>query len=227
MSLDAKKPIKSYVIREGRITNAQKQAISILSPKYAISFQKEEIDLNSTFGNNHEVIIEIGFGMGQATLEIALNNPQNNYIGIETHKPGVGALLMQIDKHQVNNLKLINHDSVEVLKYMIKGTSIHGFHIFFPDPWPKKRHHKRRIVNSEFIKLLSQKLVSGGYIHLATDWEDYASSMLEVLNNESTLKNTSQDNTFIPRPLTRPHTKFEERGEKLGHNIWDLKFVKF
>lgn len=219
--------IKSFVLRQGKITKGQQTALEEHLATYAIQFDKNtQLDLPSIFQRSAPKIIEIGFGMGNATWQIAKNNPENDYLGIEVHLPGVGSLLNYIVDNQVGNLKLIRHDAVEVLRYMIADNSIDGFHIYFPDPWHKKRHHKRRIIQIEFIKLLVEKLKPTGYIHLATDWEDYAIWMLDILNQESHLQNTSADNNYIARPEFRPLTKFENRGIKLGHQVWDLMFKK-
>jgi tRNA (guanine-N7-)-methyltransferase len=164
--------------------------------------------------------------MGNATWQIAQNNPENDYLGIEVHLPGVGSLLMQMRDNDVRNLRVIRHDAVEVLRNMLADDSISGFHIYFPDPWHKKRHHKRRIIQSEFVNLLCQKLKSGGYIHLATDWEEYATWMLNILQSNPQLANQSTSSDYVPRPDYRPLTKFENRGMKLGHGVWDLIFIK-
>ena len=219
--------IKSFVLRQGKITHGQQKALDKLLSVYGITYQHHPVDLIQSFGNSNPTIIEIGFGMGHGTIQTAKANPNNNYVGIEVHAPGVGSLLMQLDKNPVvTNLKIIQHDAKEVLQYMIPDDSITGFHIYFPDPWPKKRHHKRRIIQPQFIELLINKLKVGGYIHLATDWEDYALWMLDVLNSQTTLHNQSQTNDYITRPTDRPLTKFEQRGIKLGHGVWDLIFKK-
>lgn len=218
--------IRSFVLRQGKITPGQLKALETSMPQFGVEYTPNIIDLNNTFKRTASKIIEIGFGMGNATWQIAKNNPQNDYLGIEVHLPGVGALLMHIEEHQVNNLRIVRHDAVEALKNMIANNSIDGFHIYFPDPWHKKRHHKRRIIQDDFVKLLADKLKPNGYIHLATDWEDYAHWMLDILNNESTLKNTSATNDYVPRPDFRPITKFETRGIKLGHGVWDIIYKK-
>lgn len=218
--------IKSYVLRQGKITPGQKNALERYLPVYGIDYQQIPVNLNDYFGRNNKKIIEIGFGMGHATWQIAKNNPEIDYLGIEVHLPGVGALLMQLEEHSVKNLRVIRYDAVEVIKNMIPDNSIHGFHIFFPDPWHKKRHHKRRIIQDHFVELLAQKLHTGGYIHLATDWEDYAVWMLEILNRQKLLKNSSPSGDYIDRPEYRPLTKFENRGINLGHGVWDLVFEK-
>jgi tRNA (guanine-N7-)-methyltransferase len=218
--------IKSFVLRQGKITQGQQRAIEELLPIYGIKYQPELLDLNQCFEADKPKIIEIGFGMGHATWQIAQNNPQYDYLGIEVHLPGVGALLMNVAQQQLTNVKVIRHDAVEVLKHMIADNSISGFHIYFPDPWHKKRHHKRRLIQTPLVELLCRKLVSGGYIHLATDWENYAQWMLDILGKIPQLKNSSATGDYVPRPDFRPLTKFENRGLKLGHGVWDLIFIK-
>ncbi|TXI96972.1 MAG: tRNA (guanosine(46)-N7)-methyltransferase TrmB [Neisseriales bacterium] len=218
--------IKSFVLRQGKITQGQQRAIEELMPVYGLRYTGEKLDLTSAFGRDNPKIVEIGFGMGNATWQIAQNNPENDYLGIEVHLPGVGSLLMQMRDNDVRNLRVIRHDAVEVLRNMLADDSISGFHIYFPDPWHKKRHHKRRIIQSEFVNLLCQKLKSGGYIHLATDWEEYATWMLNILQSNPQLANQSTSSDYVPRPDYRPLTKFENRGMKLGHGVWDLIFIK-
>lgn len=216
--------IRSFVLRQGKITSGQIKAIDELLPKFGIEYSPQHCDLNAVFGRDNPKIVEIGFGMGNATWQIAKNNPGNDYLGIEVHLPGVGALLMQMRDNEVNNLRVIRHDAVEVFKNMLADDSLAGIHIYFPDPWHKKRHHKRRIIQAPFVKLLAQKLKPGGYIHLATDWENYALWMLDILSQEPSLLNQAEDGKFVPRPDYRPLTKFENRGLKLGHGVWDLIF---
>lgn len=211
--------IKSFVLRQGRITVGQQQALTELMPIYGIDYQNSPIDLNQSFGRDNAKIIEIGFGMGTATAQIAKDNPDNDYLGIEVHSPGVGSLLMLARDNQLTNLRIIQHDAVEVLTNMILYNSISGFHIFFPDPWPKKRHHKRRIIQPELVNQLCDKLKPGGYIHLATDWEEYADWMSQILTSNPRLVDDSTN-------TNRPTTKFEQRGINLGHNIQDLRFLK-
>lgn len=218
--------VKSFVLRAGKITPGQQRALNDLLPIYGIKYTDSLINLNHVFARDNPKIIEIGFGMGKSTAKTALDNPDLDYVGIEVHPPGVGSILMEIEEHKLNNLKVIRHDAVKVIHAMIMDNSILGFHIFFPDPWHKKRHHKRRIIQTEFIELLVDKLIPGGYIHLATDWEDYAQWMLDMLNANSRLVNTSIGSDYVDRPITRPQTKFEERGVGLGHGIWDLIFKK-
>lgn len=218
--------IRSFVLRQGKITSGQLKAINELLPKFGIEYNPQPCDLNAAFGRYNPKIVEIGFGMGHATWQIAKNNPEHDYLGIEVHLPGVGALLMQIRDNDVNNLRIIRHDAVEVFKNMLADDILDGIHIYFPDPWHKKRHHKRRIIQAPFVELLVQKLKPGGYIHLATDWEDYALWMLDILNQEPSLINQAIDGKFVPRPEYRPLTKFENRGLKLGHGVWDLIFIR-
>ena len=218
--------IRSFVLRQGKITSGQLKAINELLPKFGIEYNPQRCDLNAAFGRNNHKIVEIGFGMGHATWQIAKNNQENDYLGIEVHLPGVGALLMQMRDNDVNNLRIIRHDAVEVFKNMLADDTLAGIHIYFPDPWHKKRHHKRRIIQAAFVELLAQKLKPGGYLHLATDWQDYAFWMLEILSQEPRLINQAIDVGFVPRPEYRPLTKFENRGLKLGHGVWDLIFIR-
>jgi tRNA (guanine-N7-)-methyltransferase len=218
------RPIRSFVLRQGRLTDAQQRAVETLSPVYGIPYAPQPLDLEQAFGRNAPKILEIGFGMGGATTQIAAGNPDKDYLGIEVHTPGVGNLLKLMQEQGLTNLRVIQHDAVEVLGNMIADGALDGMHIFFPDPWPKKRHHKRRLVQSEFVKLLCRKLKPGGYLHFATDWEEYAQWTLEVLQAEPQLQNTVAD--YAPRPDYRPLTKFEQRGLNLGHGVWDLMFKR-
>jgi tRNA (guanine-N7-)-methyltransferase len=180
------------------------------------------LDLDAVFGRVAPRILEIGFGMGEGLAEIAAAHPENDYLGVEVHTPGVGALLKQVSERGLTNVRVIQHDAVEVLTRMLEPASLAGVHIFFPDPWHKKRHHKRRLIQSPLVSLLASRIQSGGYIHLATDWQDYAEQMLAVLSAEPLLVNSVTD--YAPRPDTRPLTKFEQRGIRLGHGVWDLVF---
>jgi tRNA (guanine-N7-)-methyltransferase len=218
------RPIRSFVLRQGRLTDAQQRAVETLSPVYGIPYAPQPLDLEQAFGRKAPKILEIGFGMGGATAQIAAGNPDKDYLGIEVHTPGVGNLLKLMQEQGLTNLRLIQHDAVEVLGNMIADGALDGVHIFFPDPWPKKRHHKRRLVQAEFVKLLCSKLKPGGYLHFATDWEEYAQWTLEVLQEEPQLQNTVAD--YAPRPEYRPLTKFEQRGLNLGHGVWDLMFKR-
>jgi tRNA (guanine-N7-)-methyltransferase len=218
----AHRPIRSYVLRQGRMSNAQKRAYAQLRGRYALDYSPHLLDLASVFGRVAPTILEIGCGMGETTAEIAQADAHSNYLGVEVHSPGVGSLLKLIEEKQLANLRIIQHDAVEVVEQMIAPESLSGIHIFFPDPWPKKRHHKRRLIQSPFVRLLVSRLSVGGHIHLATDWQDYAEQMLKVLANEPLLENTAA--AFAPRPDYRPPTKFEQRGVRLGHYVWDLLF---
>lgn len=219
--------IKSFVLRAGRTSPAQERALNTLYTTHGIVFSHQKIDPKSLFQTSKSIVFEIGFGMGDATAHIASQCPDINFIGAEVHAPGVGSLLNQIEARQLNNLKIIQHDAVEILEHMIPDNSLHGIHLFFPDPWHKKRHHKRRIVQAPFVAKLIEKLAPSGYIHFATDWEPYAHWMLEVLNTfPNQLENSSPNNTFAERPAYRPVTKFEARGLRLGHGVWDILFHK-
>jgi tRNA (guanine-N7-)-methyltransferase len=216
--------IRSFVTRAGRLSIAQARALEELGPKFMIEYAKAPLDFAAAFGRSAPVVLEIGFGMGDTTSHIARAMPEKDFIGVEVHTPGVGSLLKQIGEQDITNLRLIQHDAVEVLNQMIPDASLAGVHVFFPDPWHKARHNKRRLIQGPFVKLLAQKLAPGGYLHCATDWEDYAVQMLEVLGAEPLLKNTAEG--YAPQPAYRPLTKFENRGIKLGHGVWDLVFEK-
>jgi tRNA (guanine-N7-)-methyltransferase len=215
-------PIRSYVLRQGRFSPAQQKAYSELLPRFGVSYSRNYLDLPRLFGRVAPVVVEIGFGMGETTTRIAAENPGTDYLGIEVHAPGVGSLLRQVDAAQLANVRVVSHDAVEVLRDMIAPASLAGIHVFFPDPWPKKRHHKRRLVQPPFAELAASRLAPGGYIHVATDWEEYGAQVLEVLAATPGLANTAGG--FAPRPATRPETKFERRGLKLGHGVWDVVF---
>lgn len=219
-----RRAVRSFVLRQGRVSNAQGRAYEQLLPVHGLPFRDAPLDFAQTFGCGAPTVLEIGFGMGETTAAIAQANPETNYLAIEVHTPGVGSLLKQIEELNLRNVRIIQHDAVDVLEHMITPQSLAGVHIFFPDPWPKKRHHKRRLIQSPLVGLLASRLKSGGYLHAATDWEDYAQQILAVLNTEPGLQNTAQD--FAPRPASRPQTKFEARGLKLGHGVWDLLFRK-
>ena len=219
-----RRTIKSFVLRQGHLSPAQTRAYEQLMPKYGLPFQASLVDLNSIFERQAPKILEIGFGMGHTTAVIAAHQSDKDFIGIEVHTPGVGTLLRLIEDNKLSNIRIIQHDAVEVLQHMIAPEVLHGVHIYFPDPWPKKRHQKRRLIQSEFVSLLVSKIASGGYLHLATDWQEYAEQMLEVLTKEPALKNTVEG--YAERPDYRPETKFERRGINLGHGVWDLIFMK-
>ena len=216
-----KRPIRTYILRQGRITAAQSKAIQDNFQKHAVIFENKIINFGDIFENkNNDLILEIGFGMGSSTAEIAKSNLNKNYIAIEVHSPGVGNLLKLIQEDDISNLKIIQHDAVEVLNLMIKNDSLDGIHIFFPDPWPKKRHHKRRLIQSNLLKLIAQKIKKTGYLHIATDWEDYAVWIIDLLDKEELLQKMSDD--FFKKPDYRPLTKYENRGIKLGYRVWDM-----
>lgn len=220
--MEHQRPIRSFVLRQGRLTAAQERAVDTLLPTFGIPYAAAPLDLEAAFGRPAPKILEIGFGMGGATAQIAAANPDKDYLGIEVHTPGVGNLLKLMQEQQLANVRVVQHDAVEVLQQMISDDALDGVHIFFPDPWPKKRHHKRRLLQAEFVALLCRKLKPGGYLHFATDWEEYAQWTLEVLRAEPRLQNTAND--YAPRPEYRPLTKFEQRGLNLGHGVWDLIF---
>ncbi len=217
-----KRHIRSFVLRQGRVSPAQQRACDTLLPRFGIPYKAQSLNLAQTFGREAPRILEIGFGMGESTAAIALANPENDFLALEVHTPGVGNLLKLIDAQHINNIRIIRHDAVEVLRDMITASTLDGVHIFFPDPWHKSRHNKRRLIQAPFIAQLVHKLKPGGYIHVATDWEEYAEQMLGVLSAEQHLENTAED--FAPRPAYRPLTKFEQRGIRLGHGVWDLVF---
>jgi tRNA (guanine-N7-)-methyltransferase len=222
MSEPAHRPIRSFVRRAGRVSHAQQRAYETLLPVYGVAYRPERIDLDAVFGRKAPRILEIGFGMGETTASIAAHHPEVDYLAIEVHTPGIGSLLKQIDEQGLKNIRILPHDAVETLQYMIGPETLDGVHIFFPDPWPKKRHHKRRLLQPPFVSLLCEKLKPGGYLHAATDWEAYAEQILAVLSAESRLRNTAPG--YAPRPQYRPTTKFETRGRELGHGVWDIIF---
>ena len=217
--------IRSFVLRQGRLTKGQEKALTEQWPRFGVEYKPERMDLSAIFGRaDSPKILEIGFGMGETTAKIAQTLPEKDFLGVEVHTPGVGALLKLIEESSIPNIRIIQHDAVDVLNYMLPDASLDGVHIFFPDPWHKKRHHKRRLIQSEFVKLLCAKLKPGGYLHVATDWQEYAEWVLEVLQAEPMLKNTAQE--YAEKPAYRPLTKFENRGIKLGHGVWDLVFSR-
>ncbi len=218
----SKRHIRSYVLRQGRVSPAQQRAVETLLPRFGIPYAAQPLDLNQVFGREAPKILEIGFGMGDSTATIAQASPENDYLALEVHTPGVGNLLRVVDTQQIPNLRIIQHDAVEVLRDMLGDATLDGVHIFFPDPWHKARHNKRRLIQAPFVAQLVRKIKPDGYVHVATDWQDYAEQILAVLNAQPLLENTAAD--YAPRPVYRPLTKFEQRGIRLGHGVWDLVF---
>ncbi len=221
--------IRSFVLRQGRLTKGQERALETGWPNYGVDYRQTMLDLSQLFGrSDSKKILEIGFGMGDATAQIAQTLPEEDFLAVEVHTPGVGSLLKLIQEQALTNIRIIQHDAVEVLQNMLPDASLDGVHIFFPDPWHKKRHHKRRLIQAEFVRLLCSKLKTGGYLHVATDWQEYAEWVLEVLRAEPQLQNTAakENNGFAEKPEYRPLTKFENRGLKLGHGVWDLVFTR-
>jgi len=218
------RPVRSFVLRQGRMSPAQTRAFTELLPRYGVPFTDAPLRFAEVYGRSAPVVLEIGFGMGETTAAIAHAHPDRDFLGIEVHAPGVGALCKRIEALDLANLRVIRHDAVEVVERMIPPGSLAGIHVYFPDPWPKKRHHKRRLLQPAFVHALAQRLVPGGYLHAATDWEAYAQEMLATLGAEPLLANTVAD--FAPRPAWRPQTKFETRGLALGHGVFDLVFTR-
>ena len=216
--------IRSFVLRTGRMGPGQARALQALGPRFVLPCSASPCDFDTIFGRSAPRILEIGFGMGDATAAIAQALPDTDFVGVEVHPPGVGALLKQIGALGLTNLRLVQHDAVEVLRHMVPPDSLAGVHVFFPDPWHKKKHNKRRLIQSEFVALLASRLRAGGRLHCATDWQPYAQQMLEVLAAQPLLRNTAPG--YAERPSYRPLTKFENRGLKLGHGVWDLVFEK-
>ena len=218
--------VRSFVKREGRLTKGQAAAIEKCWSSMGLEHSQGLLDFSQVFGNDNDVVLEIGFGMGKSLVEMAKNAPHLNFIGIEVHRPGVGACLMEADEAGLTNLRVFEHDAVEVLADCIADGSLTTMQLFFPDPWHQKRHHKRRIVQPEFVESLRQKLKIGGVFHMATDWENYAEHMLEVMTAAPGYENISETQDYVPRPDNRPLTKFEQRGHRLGHGVWDLMFKR-
>ena len=220
-----KRPIRSYVIRSGRLTDSQRHALDNYAQDYLIEFDGGLLKLDHLFPRDSRLIVEIGFGMGDSLLEMAKQDPDSNFLGIEVHPPGVGKLLQGIANEKLSNLKIVCHDAKDVIEHCIEDGAIEKILIFFPDPWPKKRHNKRRLVQTEFIEMILTKLKVDGEVHLATDWQAYAEHMMEVMQGIEGLRNANGDNNYWPSP-DRPTTKFENRGIRLGHGVWDLLFRK-
>ncbi|EPA8653695.1 tRNA (guanosine(46)-N7)-methyltransferase TrmB [Photobacterium damselae] len=221
-----KRKIRSFVRREGRLTKGQEAALENNWFTMGIDFAPELLDLKEVFGREAPVVLEIGFGMGASLVEMAKNAPEKNFIGIEVHSPGVGACLMAAEAEGLTNLRVMCHDAVEVFEHMLPEQSLDTLQLFFPDPWHKARHHKRRIVQPEFAQMIRSKLKIGGIFHMATDWENYAEHMVEVMDAAPGYRNTATDGPYIERPEDRPLTKFEARGHRLGHGVWDMKYAR-
>ncbi len=218
--------IRSFVRRQGRLTKGQQHALDNFWPVMGVEFSPEPLDLPALFGREAPVTLEIGFGMGASLVTMAQANAHQNFLGIEVHSPGVGACLLAAHEAGVENLRVMCHDAVEVLDSMIPDNSLNMVQLFFPDPWHKARHNKRRIVQVPFAELVKRKLKQGGVFHMATDWEPYAEHMLEVMRSIEGYSNLSQSGDYVPRPQSRPVTKFEQRGHRLGHGVWDLMFER-
>ena len=218
--------VRSFVKREGRLTKGQERALNDHWAEMGLSHSNGLIDPQALFGNDNPVTLEIGFGMGKSLVEMAKAAPELNFIGIEVHKPGVGACISLAVEEGVSNLKVYEHDAIDILADCIANDCLNTVQLFFPDPWHKKKHHKRRIVSAEFVETIRQKLKVGGVFHMATDWQNYAECMLEDMQSAQGYKNLSETNTYVPRPDSRPLTKFENRGQRLGHGVWDIQFSK-
>ncbi len=218
--------IKSYVRREGRLTASQARAMDELYPKFGIEHQTEQLDLTTVFGRSAPCFLDIGFGTGTSVVHMASMNPEHDHIGVEVHRPGVGNLLLQVEKKQFSNVRVICFDVMDVLNNMIPDESLSGAFLFFPDPWHKRKHHKRRLVQDVFIQLLRRKLKPDGFFHMATDWKHYAQHMMKEMSAAEGFENKTNNNEYSERPDYRPITKFEQRGQRLGHGVWDLIFIK-
>jgi tRNA (guanine-N7-)-methyltransferase len=223
---DPARRIRSFVLREGRMTNAQQRALDELLPRFGVEPGPGLLDFAAVFGRPAPVVLEIGFGNGESLAAMAKAHPEYHYLGIEMHRPGIGHLLLRLQENSLDNVRVIRADAQEVLARNVPDGSLHGVQLFFPDPWPKKRHHKRRIVQTAWAELVRRKLEIGGFLHLATDWENYAEHMLETLGRIAGFSNPAGPGQFSPRPPQRPVTRFESRGQRLGHNVRDLIFIR-
>jgi tRNA (guanine-N7-)-methyltransferase len=224
MSEKTHRIVRSYVLRRGRLTAAQQYALDELWPHYGIEYSEVELDFDDHFERPAEVILEIGFGNGRSTWRMALQEPEKNFIGVEVHEPGVGHLMMSLEKHEVENVRIVCEDAVPFLQSRVAAGSLAGVRIYFPDPWPKKRHHKRRLIQPGFVDLLARCMAGGALFHLATDWQPYADHVLEVMQSRTDFVNLSPTGDYCERPEWRPYTKYEERGERLGHEVRDLLY---
>ena len=221
-----RRSVRSFVRRQGRLTPGQQRALKQYWPRYGLKLSSRPISLDSVFNRHAPCILEIGFGMGDALLELASRYPGNNYLGIEVHRPGVGSLLRRLAANHLHHVRVISEDATVVLQQMIADQALDAVYLFFPDPWPKKRHHKRRLVQHDFVALLRRKLRPGGVFHMATDWSDYARHMLQVVADDHGFVNLAGEGCFSPRPLYRPLTRFEQRGQRLGHEVFDLVWLR-
>jgi len=215
-------PIRSFVLRDGRMTSAQKDALDTSWPVHGIDFSKDPLDLNKIFARRAPRILEIGTGMGGATAQIAKSNKENDYLAVEVHRPGIGSLMRQIEENKLSNIRLMSHDIVEILKYQLPENTIDCVYIFFPDPWPKKKHHKRRLISSSLLTLIKPVLKKYGRLFIATDWENYAEQIIDVIEHQVDVINLAGNNKYSPRPRWRPMTKFEKRGLNKGHQVFDF-----
>lgn len=218
--------IRSFVRRQGRLTKGQQQALTTLWPRWGLDFQPAPLTLATLFTREAPVVMEIGFGMGDSLVAMAKQHPQYNFLGVEVHLPGVGACLSALAAADIHNLRVVCHDAIEVLQQMISDNSLSRVQLYFPDPWHKARHHKRRIVQEHFVSLVARKLKLGGQLHIATDWQPYAEAIVQVIAQVDALRNCSTTGDYVEKPAFRPQTKFERRGERLGHGVWDLLFEK-
>lgn len=227
METNRSRQVKSFVLRQGRLTKGQEHALETAWPIYGIPESTQMLDFKTIFANERPISLEIGFGNGESLAQMALAAPERNFIGIEVHTPGVGHLLHLVQKYQLTNLRVMNTDAVEIIQQRIPERSLERVQIYFPDPWHKKRHNKRRIIQADFVSLLASRLKLGGLLHLATDWQDYADSMAEVMQSSSNFRTANPNGeAFSPRPEFRPLTKFEQRGLRLGHGVWDLLYIR-
>ena len=217
-----RRPIRSFVLRQGHFSPAQRQAYKALLPHFGIPFSSTPLDLARAFGRSNPKVLEIGFGMGETTAAIAAVQPEHDFLAVEVHAPGIAGLLRLIDRQNLTNVRIVRHDAVEVVQQMIAPGALAAVHVFFPDPWPKKRHHKRRLLQPAFVHALAERLAPDGYLHAATDWQNYATEILATFQAEPLLLNTASE--FAPRPAYRPLTKFERRGLARGHDVWDIIF---
>ncbi|MES9942749.1 MAG: tRNA (guanosine(46)-N7)-methyltransferase TrmB [Candidatus Thiodiazotropha sp. 6PLUC2] len=220
------RPIRSYVLRQGRMTEGQQRAYEDLWPKYGLELDNDPLDLPNLFNQTQPVTLEIGFGNGETLSQLAETQPEQNFLGVEVHGPGVGHLMIRLAERELTNVRILKTDAMELLRHHIKPASLSRILLYFPDPWHKRKHNKRRIVQEEFSELAFRTLAAGGILHMATDWEDYAKQMMSVLSSHKGFLNKAGDGQFSPRPATRPLTKFERRGERLGHGVWDLIFER-